>query len=299
MGIKSIIQYLRELFQDILIVLSTPLFHIGDSTINLGLIIYFVCAIIVLIYAAFKVKKLLIHRILVRYNLDIGIRQSIGTITKYLIIVIGLFIIIQSVGIDLSALGLVAGALGVGIGFGLQNITNNFISGLIILFERPIKVGDRIEVGDIKGDVQNIAARATTVVTNDNISLIVPNSEFVSSTVINWSHNDRMVRFRIPVGVAYKEDPEIIKNVLLMVAHENRGVLRDPEPDVLFEGYGDSSINFILRVWTVQYTTTPDVLTSQLYYEIFKKFREHHIEIPFPQRDLHLKSGFEREVVKV
>ena len=287
-------QYMNDLFQDVQNILSTSLFHIGNSTVNFGLIIYFVASIIVLIYVAYQVKKILINRILVRYNMDIGIRQSIGTITKYLIIVIGLFVIIQSVGIDLSALGILAGALGVGIGFGLQNVTNNFISGLIILFERPIKVGDRIEVGDIVGNVLNIAARATTIITNDNISVIVPNSEFISSTVINWSHNDRMIRFRYPVGVAYKENPEVVKNIILEVVNENEGVLKDPEPDVLFDSYGDSSINFILRVWTIEYTARPKLLRSQLYYEIFKKFREQGIEIPFPQRDLHLKTGFEK-----
>ena len=125
-----------------------------------------------------------------------------------MIIIIGSIVIIQSAGIDLSALSLLAGALGVGIGFGLQNITNNLVSGIIILFENPIKVGDRIEVGDISGDVVNISVRATTILTNDNISIIVPNSEFISNTVINWSHNDRNIRFNVPVGVSYNEDPK-------------------------------------------------------------------------------------------
>ena len=174
--------------------------------------------------------------------------------------------------------------------FGLQNITNNFVSGIIILFERPIKVGDRIEVGSVSGDVVKISMRSTTILTNDNIAIIVPNSDFISSTVINWSHTDRNVRFNIPVGVSYKSDPETVRNILMEVAKNNDGVLKNPSPDVLLGDYGDSSINFTLRVWTSDYITQPLVLKSQLYYSAFKKFKEHGIEIPFPQRDIHLKN---------
>ncbi|MEQ8811332.1 MAG: mechanosensitive ion channel, partial [Imperialibacter sp.] len=172
-----------------------------------------------------------------------------------------------------------------------QNITNNFISGLIILFERPIKVGDRIEVGVIAGDVISINARATTIITNDNISVIVPNSEFISGTVINWSHSDRNVRFLFPVGVSYKEDPEKVKKILLEVADKNQYVLKSPPPTVMFDEFGDSSLNFSLGVWTSTHIEKPRVLKSELYFEIFKKFTEHNIEIPFPQRDLHIKTS--------
>jgi small-conductance mechanosensitive channel len=132
--------------------------------------------------------------------------------------------------------------------------------------------------------------RATTVLTNDNISVIVPNSEFISSQVINWSHNDRNVRFNIPVGVSYKEDPQKVKALLLSVADDNTAVLKEPSSDVIFDEFGDSSLNFILRVWTTKLIQTPQVLKSQLYFEIFKRFREDGIEIPFPQRDLHIKN---------
>jgi len=226
-----------------------------------------------------------------RANLEHGIASAIGSITRFVIILIGSIIIIQSAGIDLSALSILAGALGVGIGFGLQNITNNFISGIIILFEKPVKVGDRIEVGEIAGDVINISVRATTILTNDNISIIVPNSEFISNKVINWSHNDRNIRFKVPVGVSYNEDPEQIKKILLQVGLDNPNVLKNPEPFVFFEGFGDSSLDFILAVWTATYTDRPKTLKSELYYEIFRRFRENKIEIPFPQRDLHIKSG--------
>ncbi|MGD1890648.1 MAG: mechanosensitive ion channel family protein [Cyclobacteriaceae bacterium] len=258
---------------------------------NLIDIIVLLFSIILLIYFTGKFRALLVNRILVRYNLDIGIRQSIGTIVRYVLLVLGSILIMDSAGIHLSSLTVLAGALGVGLGFGLQNIADNFISGLIILFERPIKVGDRIEVGDISGDVVKISARATTVITNDNISIIVPNSEFISSQVINWSHNDRLVRFRFPVGVSYQEDPEKVKRLLMEVMENQPGILDQPPPDVWFDEFGDNSLNFNLIVWTSQYVQRPKSLKSQLYFSVFKKFSEHGIEIPFPQRDLHIRSG--------
>ncbi len=246
-----------------------------------------------LIYITGKLKTIFVKQILVKYTTDIGVSQSIGTIVQYLIIVFGAFIIIQNIGINLGSLNVLAGALGVGIGFGLQNIANNFISGLIILFERPIKVGDRIEVGSISGDVIKVAPRATTLTTNDNISIIIPNSEFINKQVINWSHNDRSVRLHIPVGVSYNEDPSQIRSILEEVAGQHTSVLKHPAPQVLFVAYGDSSLNFDLLIWTSHYISRPIILRSELYYAIFEKFKEHNIEIPFPQRDIHVRSGLD------
>lgn len=291
MELRSTIETIRKFFLE-------PLLNIGTSEFSLWGILVFILAIAFLFLITSWLKKLLIEKILSRYQIDIGVRQSIGSIFKYFAVTIGLFVIIQSAGLDLSALGLLFGALGVGIGFGLQNITNNFISGLIILFSRPIKVGDRVEVGHTLGDVIDISARATTINTNDNITIIVPNSEFISNTVINWSHNDRNIRYRIPVGVAYKEDPAIIKKLLLEVAAEHMGVLKIPPPSVLFDEYGESSLNFYLLVWTTDYINKPSILKSDLYFAIFEKFKKHDIEIPFPQRDLHLKSGLEPVLTK-
>jgi len=272
---------------------NETLFSLGKSDITLLTIVYVSVAIFLLFFLSSRFSKLLSRSILVKYTSSPATVHSVSTIIRYVILIIGLIVIVQTAGIDLSTLSILAGALGVGIGFGLQNITNNFISGLIILFEQPIKVGDRIEVGEIKGDVIKVSARATTVVTNDNISVIVPNSEFISSTVINWSHNDRNVSFRFKVGVSYKEDPRIVKKILMEVAEENSGVLKKPPTQVLFDEFGDSSLNFHLRVWTTEYINRPNILKSQLYFAMFKKFKEAGIEIPFPQRDLNLKSGFE------
>lgn len=273
--------------------LSQPLITLGESRLTFGLVLTLAISLIVLFVGSEWIRRFLVKKILAKRDMAIGTRESIGTIVKYILIVAGMFSILQTNGIDLSAFGVLAGAIGVGIGFGLQNITNNFISGLIILFEQPIKVGDRIEVGDVTGDVVKISSRATTIITNDNISIIVPNSKFIDSEVINWSHNEHRIRFNFPVGVSYKEDPEKIKRILLEVANANPGILTTPESDVLFDSYGDNSINFNLRVWTSTYVNKPKVLRSELYYEIFRRFGEEKIEIPFPQRDIHLKSGFE------
>ncbi len=282
-------------FIEILIeIWNKELFSIDESVFKVRTLIILFVSLFLLTFLTSRLRRLLINRVFPRYNLEKGVAVSIATITRYIIVTVGFIVILQASGIDLSALGILLGALGIGIGFGLQNITNNFISGIIILFERPIKVGDRVEVGGITGNVTNISARSTTLLTNDNISVVVPNSDFINSTVINWSLLDRNVRFNFPVGVSYKEDPERVKALLLEVAHDNPGVLRVPKPDVLIDGFGDSSIDLNLRVWTSRFSDRPRVLRSQLYYAIFRKFRENGVEIPFPQRDMHLRSGFEK-----
>lgn len=280
--------FLVKNYERILQIFNTSLFDLGNSHISLSTIIYFFFAFFLLVFVAGRTKRLLVNNLLAKANIEVGARASIGTITRLIILTIGSIMIVESAGIDMSALSLLAGALGVGIGFGLQNITNNFISGIIILFEKPIKVGDRIEVGDVQGDVISISFRATQILTNDNISIIVPNSEFISSKVINWSHNNRNIRFRIPVGVSYKEDPKHIKEILLGVADKNEHVLKNPIPAVLFDEYGDSSLNFYLAVWTSTHTDKPRILKSELYFEIFRRFKEENVEIPFPQRDVHV-----------
>jgi len=185
----------------------------------------------------------------------------------------------------------IAGAVGVGLGFGLQNIISNFVSGLIILAARHISIGDHVVVGGVAGKVEQISLRSTTVVTSDNIAIVVPNADFIANSVTNWSHGDARVRFRIPVGIAYGSDLELFRSVMLEVAAEHPKALKEPKPDVLFVGLGDSSLNFELAVWTAEMIHLPSKFRSELLYAIEKKLREHRIEIPFPQRDLHLRSG--------
>ena len=273
--------------------LDIPLIVFGDTNITLWLILYFIAALVLLFYLSARLKSLLIHKVFVRYIAEYGVRQAIGSIIRYIIVFLGLIAILQSLGLNLSSLTFLAGALGVGIGFGLQNITNNFVSGMVILFERPIKAGDRIEVGNTHGKVMSISPRATTILTNDNIAIIVPNSEFISGRVINWSYNDDKVRFRIPVSVAYGTDAILVKKVLLEVAAENKDVLEDPAPNVRLKDFGDSGINFELLAWSSTLVQRQGKFRSDLNFAIYEKFAQHGIEIPFPQRDLHLKSGFE------
>tara|TARA_B100000575_G_C23033464_1_gene594942 strand:+ start:37 stop:921 length:885 start_codon:yes stop_codon:yes gene_type:complete len=279
-----------NLLSEFLFIFNRTLFKIGDSEISIGTIVVFFASFYLLIVVSKNVRLILLNRILAKSKLKKSFRESIANGVRITMMLIGTIIIIQAVGIDLSALSLLAGALGVGIGFGFQKVTDNLISGLTILVEEPIKVGDRVEVGEVSGDIVNISLRATTIVTNDNISIIVPNSEFISSQVINWSHNNRIIRFRLPVGVSYEEDPEIIKKLLLEVADENPNVQKEPKPKVFFEKFGDSSLDFKLGIWTSSHTDKPEFIRSEINYAIFKKFKENNIKIPFPQRDVHIKS---------
>lgn len=275
--------------------LDYNLFNLGESAITVWLVVYLVVGILLLFYLSSKLKKLLVNRILVRYSPEIGVRQAIAAIVRYIITFLGLLILLQTAGIDLSTLTVLAGALGIGIGLGLQSITNNFVSGIIILFERPIKVGDRVEVGPTHGRVIRISGRATTILTNDNVSIIVPNSEFMNTPVINWSHNDPSVRFRIPVSVSYSSNVDQVIRLLLQVGKESPDVLQHPPPDIRLKEFGDNGIHFELLVWTNTYTHLRGKFISKMNVSIIKKFHEHGITIPFPQRDLHLKSGFDQQ----
>ncbi len=270
--------------------LNYPLLEIGDTSITLWILLYFFIGVFLVIYLSARLKKLLVNHILIRYTPELGVRQAIGGIVRYIVVFLGLLIVFQTAGIDLSALTVLAGALGIGIGFGLQHITNNFVSGIIILFERPIKVGDRIEIGETHGRVTKISARATTIITNDNVSIIVPNSEFMQSKVINWSHNDYRVRFRIPVSVAYSSDVNKVHALLLEVGAEDPNVLKAPRPDIRLTEFGDNGIHFELLVWTTTYMHRRGKFISDINMGIIKKFNMHGIQIPFPQRDVTLKT---------
>src|SRR3990167_528421 len=184
-------QEIKNIFFQVREFLSVPVTSVGNTEITLWTIVYFFFLTIILFYVTGKLRKWIVYKILEKSKIDLGVRIATGTIIRYVILTIGLIIVLQTVGVDLSTLTVLAGALGIGIGFGLQNITNNLVSGIILLFERPIKIGDRIEVGEVHGDVVRISPRATTVVTNDNIAVIVPNSDFITGRVTNWSYTDR------------------------------------------------------------------------------------------------------------
>ncbi len=236
-------------------------------------------------------KRFFFTRFLSDSGLNRALQFSIAQMIGYVFLIGGVVISLQNAGIDLTALAFLAGAIGVGLGFGLQDIARNFVSGIILLFERPIEIGDRVEVGAVAGLVQEIRARSTTVLTNDNISIIVPNAKFIEDTVTNWSLGDPKVRFRIPVGVAYGSDTEKVRQLLLAVADQHPKALKDPAPNVFFVGFGDSSLNFELGVWTAEMTFRPLPFRSDLNFAIERALREGGIQIPFPQRDLHIRSS--------
>ena len=269
---------------------ETPYFHLGNVAVSLELIVETFLFLIFLTFLTRFTRKFLRSEILSRTDLNEGQRYAIERTFGYAVFILGLFVGMQIIGLNVSSLAFLGGAIGIGVGFGLQNLASNFASGLILLLERPIKVGDRIEVGNLNGDVLRIGGRSTWVRTNDNLIIIVPNAEFTSGRVTNWTANDRQVRFSFPVGVAYGSDPEQVRNVLMEIAEANPDVLRQPPPEVLLSNFSDSSIDFELRVWTITHVQTPSRLKSALYFEIVRQFARHSIAIPFPQRDVYIKA---------
>jgi small-conductance mechanosensitive channel len=265
-------------------------FHVGGLPVTPVLTIELIVFFILLAALSRRARRFIEDHLLTHTSMDIGQRDALSRLAAYVIFALGLMIGLESLGVNLSSLLVLGGAVGIGVGLGLQNIANNFVSGLILLIERPVKMGDRVDVGGTNGDVVRIGGRSTWVRTNDNVVIIIPNSEFVSQRVTNWTANDRQVRFRVPVGVSYASNPEVVREVLAAVALAHPDVLRDPPPEIRFMEFGDSSLNFELRVWTIKQVQTPQILTSDLNFAIFRAFRERGIEIPFPQRDVHLKA---------
>src|SRR4029450_1688835 len=187
-----------------------------------------------LVWITRRVTRWLIDRVLARRGFEIGMREAIGSILRYVVVSLGALVILQAAGIDLTSLNVLVGAIGVGLGFGLQNITSNFFSGLILLFERPIRIGDRVEIAGCVGEVKEIAARATTLVTDENVAIIVPNSQFVSERVTNWSRPGKLTGAVISLYVSYTSDPDLVRQVLLAAADRHPDVLRDPAPEIEF-----------------------------------------------------------------
>jgi small-conductance mechanosensitive channel len=267
---------------------NTPLPAIKLSLVQIFLL---VALLIAVFWFSSGTKRFLFNRLLAQSGLDRSLQYAIAQVVSNIVLVVGIVIVLENTGIHLAALAVFAGAVGVGVGFGLQNIASNFISGLVILAERPITIGDRVEVAGIAGQVEHIRARSTVIRTNDNIMMIVPNTKFIDSPVTNWTYGDRRVRFRIPVGVAYGSDVNKVREALLAVAHENPNTLKDPAPSVFLEQFGENSIDFKLVVWSSEMSARPSRYRSDLNFAIAEKFREAGIEFPFPQRDVHIRDG--------
>ena len=270
--------------------LTHPLFTIQATQVTLLTGLAFLLVVFGSFWVAGLLERTLLRRFFSRFQMEPGLAFTLGRIAQYVVIGLGLFLGLQLVGIELGALAVVFGFLSIGIGFGLQNITSNFVSGLIIMFERPIKPGDRVTVGENVGQVQAIRLRSTTIVTNDNVAIIVPNSEFISQQVVNWSYGDPKLRLHLPVGLAYGTDPEAAKEALLAAAQSHPAVMRHPAPDVWLVEFGDNALIFELLVWILNPPESNPV-KSALNYAILKECTERKLEIAFPQRDLHLKTA--------
>lgn len=240
------------------------------------------------LYVTRWLQRWLDGNVLSRSKLDSGVRNSVKTGFGYVGIAFAALFGISAAGIDLSSLALVAGALSLGIGFGLQNIVSNFVSGLILLVERPFKVGDWVVTGTTEGFVRRISVRATEIETFQHLSIIVPNSELINASVGNWTHKNRLGRVEIPVGVSYSADPRRVMEILLEIAQAQPKVLKNPEPAVAFQGFGDSTLDFEIRVHLADVLDGLGV-RNDLRLAVFERFKEEGIEFPFPQRDLHIK----------
>lgn len=261
----------------------------GRFSLSLGLLLMAALVVYIAFTLSWLLNAFLETEVFPRADVDPGARHAIGKLIHYLLIVLGFLFAMSLLGIQLESFLVLGGALGVGIGFGLQHVANNFISGLILLFERPVKVGDTVVVDKEWGRVKRIGLRSTVIETFDRSELIVPNSHLVSNTVTNWTLSNPMARLRIPVGVAYGTDLQKALGLLERAASTNRRVLKDPAPMALFKGFGESALDLELHAWVGDIKERL-LAQSEICREVEKLFRESGVEIPFPQRTLHLKS---------
>ncbi len=276
------VQHLLRLFQ-------APLFHIGSSPVSIASIVLLLIALVWVGFLSRVLSGLLRQIILKKMGLDPGSSAAIASIASYTFGAIGLLVILQSTGINLGSLTVLAGGLGIGLGFGLQDLAKNFMSGLTILFEQPIRVGDFVEVDGLTGIVQKISIRATTIRTNDGVSVIVPNDNFITNKVINWSHQDPRSRLHIPVGVDIACDPIEVTEILLTAAHLETRVLSDPSPKVWLDQFGEGVLNFKLLVW-IDNPIDKDSIISSLKYRIEQVLRQHNIKTYYASQTIAVKT---------
>jgi small-conductance mechanosensitive channel len=262
----------------------------GAIAISLGDVLAFALTVVGALVLSRLLRTVLEDDVLPRVRTARGVPLAVTSTVHYVVLFLGFVLAISAAGVDLNRVSLLAGALGVGIGFGLQNVVNNFVSGLILLYERPIQLGDMIEVGGLLGEVKRIGIRSSTIRTVQGAEVIVPNGNLISDQVVNWTFSDRRRRVEVKVGVAYGTDPERVLELLRGVAAAHPQVLPDPEPAALFLGFGDSSLDFELRAWTPLFESWMQ-MQSELAVAVNRAIVDAGIEIPFPQRDLHLRTA--------
>jgi potassium-dependent mechanosensitive channel len=264
---------------------------IGNLQLSVTTVVEGILIFVVALFLSRTLSAFLQRRIAKRAYIDPGLSYTLGRLTQYLIVALGVLLALKSAfNLDLTSIAVVFTALSVGIGFGLQYIAADIASGFILLFERPVRVGDRISMGHQEGDVQSINLRTTVLMTNDRVSVIVPNSKLVRDQLINWSYGDPRARIAIPIGVSYDADVDLVTKTLIAAAKEVDNVLQDPPPKVQFLEFADWSKNFRLLVWTNRPRLHRQI-RSDINYRIEKLFREASIEIPFPQTELRLREG--------
>jgi small-conductance mechanosensitive channel len=269
--------------------LDVPLFFLGGSAVTLASLVSFVLFIIIALALSAGLQRAM-GRVYRQRGVDEGVQYALNRLLHYGVLLVGGFLALDNLGISVTALAGLGAILAIGLGFGLQNIAQNFVSGLILLLERPVKKGDLVEVGSTRGVIRSIHARATIVTTLDNVDIIVPNGDFIVEPVVNQTFGSRSLRIRVEVGVAYGSDTARVRSTLERVASEHPAVLPEPPPQVHFTDFGDSSLDFALLVW-VDDPIRQARIASDLRFAIDAAFREQRIEIPFPQRDLHLRSS--------
>lgn len=268
----------------------TQQFTIGRITVSISSVIVGLIVVVLTILISRSASSLIERRMANRRHIDPGLRYTIARLVKYVVVVVGSLVALkQAFAVDLTSIAVIFTALSVGIGFGLQYLAADIASGFILLFERPIRVGDRITVGEDEGDVQSINLRTTVVTTNDRIAIIVPNSKLVSDRVINWSYGDPRARIAIPMGVADDSDIQLVTDTLIEASKGVEHVLTDPPPRVQFLNFGEYSLDFRLLVWTSQPRRHVQI-RSDINYRIAQLFRERGIKIPYPTQEFHLKG---------
>jgi small-conductance mechanosensitive channel len=292
----AVVSVVESIFVDGLSVLTrvwsylTQQFTFGRITVSVSSIVIGAIALVFTVLIARSSSRLIERRIATRRHIDPGLRYTIARLVKYVVITVGgLVALKQAFAIDLTSIAVIFTALSVGIGFGLQYLAADIASGFILLFERPIRVGDRITIGDDEGDVQSINLRTTVVTTNDRIAIIVPNSKLVGQRVINWSYGDPRARLSIPVNVADDSDIQLVTDTLLYAARDIDNVLSDPPASVQFLKFGEYSLEFRLLVWTNQPRRNVQI-RSDINYRIAKLFRDRNIRIPYPTQEFLLRN---------
>jgi small-conductance mechanosensitive channel len=269
--------------------LAAPITSVGTRALSVLTIVQGGLIVAAFIFAARLVRDYLEDRIYPALAIDEGVAHAIDTSIVYSLSTIGVLAALEAVGLGLGSITVFAGALGIGIGFGLQTLASNLASGLVLIFSRALRKGDWVKVGDTVGVIQEVGVRATRLRSEDAIEYLVPNSEFVAGTIVNWTHSSPYVRVHVPVGVSYRSNPDEVREILARIASQTPHVEQAPRPEVRVTKFAESSIDFELLVWIHRKQVSEDEVTSALYFAIFRAFAEAGIEIPFPQRDLHIR----------